>query len=222
MEHPLLRRTGLWFWPSICDAKTWAEGDIGNYRDPSGFREYGHDIEVLCETVTQHATAPDAPILDLGCNAGRHLNLLVAKGFTNLHGVDICKRALELMEEWFPETKGKVELHHDLFQRYLPKLPERFFEIVYTHATTIEAAHPSFNMVKAIARVTGKHAILLIQEHDYHTRFWEHEFRRQGFLLTFIRRPVEPNERPEVSGKNFSPTTLFVFTRMGVGLETSA
>ena len=104
LEHPKLRKIGIWFWPSICETKTWAQGDIGLYRDPSGFREYGRDIEILCDAVVHHASSPEAPVLDLGCIAGRHLKLLLTKGLTNLHGVDICKRALELSEEWFPDT----------------------------------------------------------------------------------------------------------------------
>ena len=218
-EGPKIRKVGLWFWPSICETKTWAQGDIGEYRDPSGFRDYSDDIEILCDTVVHHTSAAGVPVLDLGCNAGRHLNLLLSKGLTNLYGVDICKRAIELSEEWFPNTKGKVKFSHDLFQRYLPTIEDRFFEIVYTHATTIEATHPSFDIVKQIARVTAKHAILLIQEHDAYTRFWEYEFRRQGFVLTFVKRPILFEYIDTTTSVYASPNTLFVYTRTDTLIE---
>jgi len=142
------------------------QSDFGAGAPPDHFTDFDPGDDALSDIVAQYATSKDAPILELGCNCGKTVARLVDKRFTNLHGVDLAKRALDMMEEWFPQTSGKVTLHHDFFQRYLPKMPDRFFDIVYTNAVSIEESHPSFNMVKEIARVTQKHAILALQENS--------------------------------------------------------
>lgn len=216
LEMPVFRKLCLGLWPTICSTKAWAQADVGGESDPSYYRESGTHVDTLCDLVARYANSRDAPILDLGCNCGRHLNQLLSMGFVNLHGVDFSARALDLMAEWFPATKGKVTSHHDFFQRYLTTVPDSFFDIIYTHTVTVEATHPSFNLVKEIARATRRHAILLIHENDGWTRFWEYEFRRQDFVLTFLMRPIYQSTAPDLSPKASGNPTLFVFTRKNV------
>ena len=223
MEHRIARKLFLGMWPRIFIAKDWADADIGKVHDPSNYRESGSHVDTLCNLVAQHAINKDSPILDVGCGCGRHFNQLVSMGFTNLHGVDACKKALELMPHWFPDTVGKVTTNHDLFQRYLSKVPDSFFDIVYTHHVTIEAVHPSFNLVRHLSRITKNHVVLLIDEHGGFSRFWEFEFRRHGFVPTLIMRPISSTTEPTYDkslykqGIDFikSQPTMFVFTRNG-------
>jgi SAM-dependent methyltransferase len=214
MEHRVARKLFMGMWPNIFIAREWSDADIGKEYDPSNYTESGSHVDTLCDLVAQYATSKDRPILDIGCNCGRHINQLASMGFTNLHGVDVSKRALEFMPEWFPATVGKVTTHHDLFQRYLSNAPDSSFDIVYTHTITIEEVHPSFNLVRHLARVTRNHVILLIDEHGGFSRFWEFEFRRQDFFLTFLMRPISSTTEPP-HDKMKSQPTMFVFTKKG-------
>jgi hypothetical protein len=190
--HRLLQKT-LWFWPRIIDAKTWVEGRAGTERTPENFIAIdAYSSRALCEAVERYATAKDAPILDLGCNVGRHLDVLRRRGFTDLTGVDAMGAALERMATQFPETAKLATRHHDLFQRFLRQQGDRTFDLLYSHGATIELVHPSFDIVKHMCRVTRTHVVLILNETypQLYPRFWTYEFARNGFFLREARRPV--------------------------------
>jgi SAM-dependent methyltransferase len=187
----LLQKT-LWFWPRIIDARTWAEGGLGKERTPERFVTYDLSSQELCDAVERYASAKDARILDVGCNAGRHLNRLHERGFTNLSGVDVMRAALEHMRVEFPAAAKVVHLHHDLFQHFLLGQPDRHFDVVYSHGATIELVHPSFDVVRHLCRIARDHVVLILDESHrmIYPRFWSYEFSRNGFFLREARRPV--------------------------------
>jgi len=172
----------------------WANQSIGGNDDPRSFVEMHPSCHVLIEDIVNRASGLDVPILDLGCNCGRHLNALMGLGFTKLYGVDIGRGALDYMDEVFPGLSKQVEIRCTSFQQYLLETPDQFFEIVYTRGATVELVHPSFPLVRQLTRVARKYVILCIQEncHSY-PRFWTYEFERAGFVLVKLVRPaVEP------------------------------
>jgi SAM-dependent methyltransferase len=188
----LLQKT-LWFWPRIIDAKSWVEGRPGAERTPDNFIAIdAYSSRALCDAVERYATSKDAPILDLGCNVGRHLEVLRRSGFTDLTGVDAMGTALERMAAQFPETAKLATLHHDLFQRFLRRQEDRAFDVLYSHGATIELVHPSFDIVKHMCRVAQNHVVLILNETylQLYPRFWTYEFARNGFFLRKAFRPV--------------------------------
>jgi SAM-dependent methyltransferase len=202
-----LLQKSLWFWPRIIDAKPWVEGRTGKLQRPDNFIALDvHSSRALCEAVARAATSADAPILDLGCNVGRHLDALRQRGFTNLTGVDAMAAALERMLTAFPETAKAAKLHHDLFQRFLRRQPDLSFDVLYSHGATVELVHPSFDIVKHMCRVTANHVVLILNETylQLYPRFWTYEFARNGFFLREARRPVgdippgDSSERPSL------------------------
>jgi SAM-dependent methyltransferase len=188
-----LLQKSLWFWPRIIDAKPWVSGRSGDRQRPDNFIALdAHSSRALCDAIGRYASSKEAPILDLGCNVGRHLDVLRRNGFANLTGVDAMAAAFERMLTEFPETAKVSKLHHDLFQRFLRQQPDQFFDVLYSHGATIELVHPSFDIVKHMCRVTKHHVVLIqneIRVHPY-PRFWTYEFARNGFFLREARRPV--------------------------------
>ena len=210
-----LQRT-LGFWPRLIDARLWIEGGEGHIRTPDNFVKFDVPSQVLCEAVEKFVSAPDARVLDLGCNVGRHLNDLRKRGLTNLHGVDAMQAALNKMAEVYSETHKMARLKHDLFQSYLMDQADRSFDIVYTHGATVELVHPSFDIVRHVCRVAQNYVILIQNEilPNGYPRFWHHEFARHGFHLRAALRPIGAypdikNTDPEI-GSNMS---LLVFQR---------
>jgi SAM-dependent methyltransferase len=188
-----LLQKALWFWPRIIDAKSWVEGRTGTERTPENFIAVdAYSSRALCDAVERYATAKDAPILDLGCNVGRHLDVLRRRGFTDLTGVDAMGVALDRMATQFPETAGVAKRHHDLFQRFLRRHEDGTFDVLYSHGATIELVHPSFDIVKHMCRVTQNHVVLILNETylQLYPRFWTYEFARNGFFLREAIRPV--------------------------------
>jgi SAM-dependent methyltransferase len=185
----LLQKT-LWFWPRIIDAKMWT-GPDSSHR-PESFLPFDIASQTLCDAVERYASAKDVPILDLGCNVGRHLNDLHNRGFSKLVGVDAMKVALDRMAVEFPAAAAAAELHHDLFQSFLRRQPDRSYDVLYSHGATIELVHPSFDIVAHLCRVTRNHMVLILNEttRTLYPRFWTYEFARHGFYLREARRPL--------------------------------
>lgn len=197
----------LWFWPRLLDAVRWRDSGPGHPHDPKLFEKLDQEDAVL--TVELMARVPDkaSPILDLGCNCGRYLNYLAQAGYINLHGVDVSKSALEYMDQVFPGLKQRIGLSLATFQEYLLTQPDRAFEAVFSRGATVELVHPSFPLVRHLARVTRSFVLLMIQENGHsYPRFWEREFLREGFLLVKLLRPALPEINPLVS--------LLVFQRL--------
>jgi SAM-dependent methyltransferase len=192
LRSRLLQKT-LWFWPRIIDARPWVEGDTGKPRRPENFIAFdAYSSRSLCDAVERHATSKDAPILDLGCNVGRHLDEMRRRGFTDLTGVDAMGAALERMAVEFPETARLARLRHDLFQQFLRRQPDASFDVLYSHGATVDLVHPSFDIVRHMCRVTRGHVVLILNEAyvQPYPRLWTYEFARNGFFLREARRPV--------------------------------
>lgn len=177
----------FWFWPRITDALVWVE----EKSDPKNFRHMSEGSKILVKEVAEKAQSKDSAILDLGCNCGRHMAGLADIGFTNLSGVDVNKRAIDTMFEWYPQLDGVGAAKVDFFQRFLKQAPDGAYDVVFSRGATIELIHPSFPLVEELVRVTQNYVVLLIQEkaHAY-PRFWIYEFARNGFDLVKLIRPI--------------------------------
>lgn len=185
-------RRFVFFWPTIIDADSWIEGDFGKYRDPLHFKDLRPGIDVLLlEKVLEYANSIESPVLDLGCNSGRHLEYLHNKGLRNLSGVDIMKSALLYFQERCPEAYKDSKIHHDFFQHFLRITVDKKFEIVYSVGATIELVHPSFDIISDMCRVAQSYVILLVQENSHsYPRFYVTEFRKNLFNLIHSVRPI--------------------------------
>jgi 2-polyprenyl-3-methyl-5-hydroxy-6-metoxy-1,4-benzoquinol methylase len=178
-------------WARTLRAEYWETRAIGEAHGPHQFVELQESSHIVIDEVVRIASGPTAPVLDLGCNVGRHLNALHQRGFSNLYGVDVQKAALEHMGRVFPEMAAKAHIEQGTFQEYLPKVPDKFFEVVFTFGATIELVQPSFPVCRHMARTAARAVVLKINEsgHTY-PRLWETEFSREGFRLTKLLRPV--------------------------------
>lgn len=181
-------------WIRGLPAEYWETKLVGEAHGPHQFVELQSSSLVLIDEVVRHVSGAGAPILDLGCNVGRHLNALYKLGYTNLHGIDVQHEAFAYMEKVFPEMKKAVHLEQGTFQDYLPRVADRFFEVTFTHGATLELVPPSFPVCRHLARTTSRAVILAINENGHaYPRLWETEFTRAGFLLTKLFRPAAPD-----------------------------
>jgi SAM-dependent methyltransferase len=184
----------LWFWPRVIDASVWAKGAPGKSQTPLAYRVLDAYALLLLDWVQRVCPDRDAAILDLGCNCGRHLVELAARGYRNLIGVDAMRSALALFAERTPDIFNKTEIHHDLFQRFLARQPDARFEVTYSHGSTIELVHPSFDVVAHMCRVTQGHICLILNENELYRRDWIEQFARAGFALVHAERPIESSD----------------------------
>lgn len=154
------------------------------------FNEIGHSSFALLNEVMELAPGKQTPILDMGCNVGRHLNYLHQQGYRNLRGVDFSGRAIEDMAARYPNLHADSKLTVASFQDYLSGSPEQV-DLVYTRGATFELVPPSFPLIKQVCKIARQYVVMCISEtgHAY-PRFWEYEFARNGFELVHLRRPA--------------------------------
>ncbi len=158
---------------------------------PADYRELAPTSHSMLSEIKKRASNRKAPILDLGCNCGRHLNALFQGEFDNLYGVDINQFALDQGKKYFPELFDKAKFTCQSFEDYLPTVKDNFFEIVFTHGTTIEEVSSQFSLAKQLARIT-KHYLVLANidvSGGAFPRFWVYEFERAGFALIKLLQP---------------------------------
>lgn len=192
-------------WARTLHAPYWENRGLGEAHGPHQYIELQESSYALIDEVVRQASGPGAPILDVGCNVGRHLDALHQRGFTNLHGVDIQKVAIEHMARIFPEMAAHAHFQQGTFQTCLPQIPDSFFEVVFTHGATVELVPPSFPVCQHMARAARKAVVMVINENGHaFPRLWEAEFLRAGFVLTKLLRPVHAG----------TVTSLMVFQRM--------
>ena len=191
-----LVKYGLDFWPTFgnndLSAIYWSHLELNDEQyvklQPSSY--------VIMDEVESRSEDRSVPILDLGCNRGRHLQILNERGFTNLHGIDISGKALRQMSHIFPDLNGKVQLSHMTFQQFLSEASDNSYDIVFSHGVTIEFIHPSFPVVRHLARIAKDYVILAINENGYsYPRFWTYEFARAGYVLVKLLRPAAEKSR---------------------------
>ena len=192
-------------WVKETPDKFWETRVTGDRLGPQQYVKLQESSSILIEEVIRHAPNADSRILDLGCNVGRHLNMLYERRFTNLHGVDVLKSVVEDMSREFPKMAKEAHIEQASFQEYLPKVPDCFFEVVFTHGATVELIRPEFSICQHMARTASKAVVMVISEGDHSfPRLWEKEFLREKFLLTKLLRPVHPG----------SGASLLTFERM--------
>jgi len=205
-------RNILWFWPRLTHELPWVNGGPGLLKNPEAFSSIPLDHSKALELFSNLIGDFEEPILDLGCNMGRHLNHLHEFGHNSLCGVDIMETAFTAFQDKFPETYSICNLRHDIFQHYLMEQPDRSFSGLYTFGATVEYNHPSFSLVREVCRVTDKLVMFSIHENQGgHPRFWTYQFYKAGFDLIFAIRPWRKPENPEQAGR--ANESLLIYRR---------
>ena len=122
-------------------------------------------------------------ILDICCNAGRHINYLTKQGYKDIHGFDIMKPALEAMPKFFPLINTSTIQHGNAID-IIPSYLDSSFDWAYTHSATIELIPPSFRIHRELSRIVKKGMILLLNENGhYYPRFYSYLFEHSSFRL---------------------------------------
>jgi len=195
----------FWFWPTLQDSVFWREVDTGEVMGPQDYVEVMPHSKILVDELLKRCDDIDRSFLDLGCNRGRFLRILLRAGIKNIEGVDVCKSAIESIQRDNSVAGLQDNVWFKTIQEFLLNKSSQSVDITYTHGATVELIPSSFPLVREICRVTKDSVIFYISESDYlYPRFWEYEFNRFDFKLTKLVRPSRG------SSSNFS---LLIFER---------
>src|SRR5262249_14012013 len=76
------------------------------------------------------------------------------------------------------------------FSGFLPASRTARFAVIYSHGSTIELVHPSFDILAHICGVTREPICLILNENEIYRRAWV--ARRSGCTLIQGERPIAP------------------------------
>jgi len=91
-------------------------------------------------------------VLEIGCNVGRNLFVLLSKGYKDLSGVEINSEAVKHLKN--SQLKDKVTIYSSSIEDCIGSFSDNQFDLVFTMAV-LEHIHPDSEWVfKEIARIT--------------------------------------------------------------------
>jgi len=113
----------------------------------------------------------DSKILEIGCNAGRNLAYLNKNNYHNLSGIEISKKALDVMDELFPELKQNTKIYNSSVEEKIKNFDDNEFDLVFTMAVLEHIHSDSEWIFKEMNRIS-KNFLILIE--DELNESWRH------------------------------------------------
>lgn len=155
--------------------------DVHNYwKNPEDFgnttEEYlsqNESAKLMCSLIKKLlGVKKDKSIIELGCNCGRNLNNLAIEGYTNLSGIDISQKAINLMKAKYPEIYYNSNIKIDSLEASLPKIKDNSFDVVFSLAVLMHIPYQSNSIFKEIVRISKQYVITL--ENEIMPHVWSH------------------------------------------------
>ena len=122
--------------------------------------------------------APEAKILEIGCNVGRNLNCLFNAGYVNLSAVEISGDAIDLMKQAYPEMARQIRLYNSPVEDIIKNLGDGAFSLIFTMAV-LQHIHPdSESIFSEMARITNGYLITCEDEKGITWRHFPRNYKR--------------------------------------------
>jgi len=109
----------LWFFPSMYTSKFWVGAEKEGDRGYTTFMKIDDKALFLTENLKRLIERKDVPILDIGCNVGRFLNVLAEDGCCNLTGIDINELAINDSYSVYPKLVNNAKMYSTTIQSFL-------------------------------------------------------------------------------------------------------
>jgi len=133
---------------------------IKNYAIPQERSEY------LYKQLQINSIDFNAPVFEIGTNVGRNLNYLFHKGYKNLHGIEINKKAIDLMKKLYPDLKASII--YGPLENKIKDIPDNQFSLTFSMAVLMHISPQSHFIFKEISRITNDFIIIIEVEDYYH------------------------------------------------------
>ena len=114
-------------------------------------------------------------ILEIGCNIGRNLAYLQARGYHNLYGVEPSPRAVNQMAFHFP--KLKFTFYVSSIESCIDQFRDEQFDVVFTMAVLMHIHPDSEYVFEQIARITKNILITVEHESTHSERCWPRGYK---------------------------------------------
>jgi 2-polyprenyl-3-methyl-5-hydroxy-6-metoxy-1,4-benzoquinol methylase len=151
--------------------------DAGNLPKAYLSEEGNKRSQFLVDTIKKYAD-PNAPILEIGCNAGRNLNFLFSAGYRNLEAIEISEQAINLLKQTFPEVALSTKIYNLPTEEVIRELQESKYDVVFTMAV-LEHIHTDSEWIfPEIVRITKGILLTIEDERGLGDRHFPRNYRK--------------------------------------------
>lgn len=169
----------------IDNLKFWQYPDISNapetYLDGPKTKERS---EYLVHLFLKFFPERDITILEIGSNVGRNLFYLFNNGYKKLAGVEINKRAIDLMSVHYNDCYKNTLIFNQPIENCIKDFDDKKFDVVFTMAV-LEHIHPKSNWIfNELGRIAKN--IIIIE--DEKSLSWRHFPRRYNQIFKFMEQ----------------------------------
>lgn len=161
--------------------------DFGN--TPEGHLETRGEDKFMAATI-QKLIKRNQSILEVGCSSGKNLNALFTRGYTNLYGIEINPKAVNvIMPKMFNGLYNIADVKVGSLEDWLPKMRNNSIDLIFS-LTVLMHIHPKSEFIfKEMAGVTKDYLITF--EDENMKECWSHYPRNykkifEGFGLKQI------------------------------------
>lgn len=182
----------------------WRNPDISNL--PQSYLTETARSQFLMGIIKKYVK-PDAKILEIGCNVGRNLNYLFQAGFKNLEGIEINKKAVQLLKKTYPEMARHTKIYNVPIEEIIKELKDGEFDVVFTMAVFEHIHRDSEWTFSEAVRITKD---FLITIEDEHNLSWRH-FPR-NYIKVF--KPLGMKEIEEINCREVDGLNSGFFARI--------
>lgn len=138
----------------------------------------GKERSQLLVKIMERYAAPNARILEIGCNVGRNLNYLFLAGFKNLEGLEISEKAVELMKQVYPEMARNTKIYTAPVEEIIREFRDCEFDVVFTMGVLEHIHKDSEWIFPEVTRITKEFLITLEDERGIHWLTFPRNYRK--------------------------------------------
>jgi SAM-dependent methyltransferase len=199
----------------------WRSRDVGDKHGPENYLNEDNSTYVMFEDLLETFRG-NASFLEIGCNAGRNLNYLMKRGYSDLGGIEINGASINIaLKEHFPDLyeKGTFFIGNALDE--IKKIPDDRYDVVFSVGVLEHIPYKDKKLFAEMARVSKRYiAIITAAKSTLFNYDYENIFIKLGFTTVVYRffygenhNFKLPNELYNAKQHKFNSMFLRIFTR---------
>jgi len=165
-----------WAFPFVEDqGEYWESRKSGDTHGPEKYIQEDNSTYVLFEALLDVVDS-SASFLEIGCNAGRNLNYLLRKGYTNLAGIEINALSIhETLRNQFPELCKTAVFYVGNAASEIKKIPDNSFDVTFSIGVLEHIRPQDMSLFEDMVRVTKRYVAVITSENS---RVYPYDFEK--------------------------------------------
>lgn len=153
----------------------WKTRNIGDRHGPNEYVNEDSTTHLLFDELLK-TVDNNASFIDIGCNAGRNLNYLFKKGFTNLAGIEINPASIHVtMKKEFPHLYQTGNFYVGNAAHEIKKIENDKYDIVFSNGVLEHIPPKYMSLFKDMVRVSRRYIVIITSENS---RVYPYDFEK--------------------------------------------